>query len=59
VLDIRRKLLKARDSYLDALWEASQAQSDLTAAVGGPTPLVDGPHTALELQPQAPQPATR
>jgi outer membrane protein TolC len=36
VLDIRRKLLRARDVYLDALWEASQARADLAAAVGEP-----------------------
>ncbi len=36
VLDLRRKLLKARDGYLDALWEASQARADLAAAVGDP-----------------------
>jgi cobalt-zinc-cadmium efflux system outer membrane protein len=34
VIDVRRKLLKARDGYLDALWELSQAQADLAAAVG-------------------------
>jgi cobalt-zinc-cadmium efflux system outer membrane protein len=43
VIDVRRKLLKARDGYLDALWEQSQAQADLEAAVGvvtevGPAP---------------------
>jgi cobalt-zinc-cadmium efflux system outer membrane protein len=31
--DVRRKLLQARDSYLDILWELSQAQADLAAAV--------------------------
>jgi cobalt-zinc-cadmium efflux system outer membrane protein len=34
VIDVRRKLLKARDGYLDALWELSQAQADLKAALG-------------------------
>jgi cobalt-zinc-cadmium efflux system outer membrane protein len=34
VIDVRRKLLKARDLYLDALWELSQAEADLAAAVG-------------------------
>jgi outer membrane protein TolC len=34
VSDIRRKLLKARDGYLDAQWELSQAQADLDAALG-------------------------
>jgi cobalt-zinc-cadmium efflux system outer membrane protein len=36
VMDIRRKLLRARDVYLDAVWEVSQAQADLAAAVGDP-----------------------
>jgi cobalt-zinc-cadmium efflux system outer membrane protein len=36
VLDIRRKALKARDSYLDALWEVRQAQADVAAAIGDP-----------------------
>jgi cobalt-zinc-cadmium efflux system outer membrane protein len=36
VLDILRKLLHARDIELDALWEVSQAQADLAAAVGDP-----------------------
>jgi cobalt-zinc-cadmium efflux system outer membrane protein len=34
VLDIRRKVLKARDTYLDAIYEMRQAQDDLSAAVG-------------------------
>jgi cobalt-zinc-cadmium efflux system outer membrane protein len=34
VMDIRRKLLRARDGYLDALFELRQAQDDLAAAVG-------------------------
>lgn len=33
VIDIRRRLLRSRDAYLDALWEQSQAQVDLAAAV--------------------------
>jgi outer membrane protein TolC len=33
VLDIRRRELRARDAYLDALFELSQAQVDLAAAV--------------------------
>jgi cobalt-zinc-cadmium efflux system outer membrane protein len=37
VLDVRRKLLRARDGYLDALWELSQARTDLAAAVGDPS----------------------
>jgi outer membrane protein TolC len=36
VLDIRRRLLKARDASLDALWELSQARADLATALGDP-----------------------
>ncbi len=36
VIDVRRKLLRARDSYLDALWGVSQARSDLLGAIGEP-----------------------
>ncbi len=36
VVDIRRKQLKARDGYLDALWELRQARADLAAAIGDP-----------------------
>jgi cobalt-zinc-cadmium efflux system outer membrane protein len=50
VIDIRRKQLRARDGYLDALWEASQARADLTAAVGDLT---------LALDPEGPGPEVR
>jgi cobalt-zinc-cadmium efflux system outer membrane protein len=36
LVDLRRKLLKARDGYLDALWDVSQARADLAAALGDP-----------------------
>jgi cobalt-zinc-cadmium efflux system outer membrane protein len=36
VIDVRRKVLKARDGYLDALWEVKQAEADLAAALGDP-----------------------
>jgi cobalt-zinc-cadmium efflux system outer membrane protein len=36
VIDTRRKELKARDGYLDALWELWQARADLAAAIGDP-----------------------
>jgi cobalt-zinc-cadmium efflux system outer membrane protein len=36
VIDAQRKLLKARDDYLNALYELSQAQADLAYAVGDP-----------------------
>ena len=34
VIDIRRKLLKAREGRLDAVWEVRQGVADLTAAAG-------------------------
>jgi outer membrane protein TolC len=36
VIDVRRKVLRARDGYLDALWSVRQARADLAAAVGEP-----------------------
>jgi outer membrane protein TolC len=36
VLDVRRRLIRARDAYLDALWELNQARADLAAALGDP-----------------------
>jgi outer membrane protein TolC len=36
VIDIRRKLLRARDGYLDALWAVRMARADLLAATGEP-----------------------
>jgi cobalt-zinc-cadmium efflux system outer membrane protein len=45
LIDINRKLLKARESALDARWELKQAQVDLAAAVGEP---------ALAISPEAP-----
>jgi len=36
VVEPRRKTLKVRDGYLDALWELRQARADLAAAVGDP-----------------------
>ena len=36
VLDVRRKLLKAQDGYLDALYAYTQALADLAQAVGDP-----------------------
>jgi outer membrane protein TolC len=34
LIDARRRLVRARDGYLDALWELAQARADLAAAVG-------------------------
>jgi outer membrane protein TolC len=36
VIDLQRKLLQARGGYLDVLYELSQAQADLSYAVGDP-----------------------
>jgi cobalt-zinc-cadmium efflux system outer membrane protein len=36
VIGVQRNLLRARDAYLDARFEVSQAQADLAAAVGDP-----------------------
>lgn len=33
LIDSRRRVLRAREGYLDALWELSQARADLAAAV--------------------------
>jgi cobalt-zinc-cadmium efflux system outer membrane protein len=38
LLEVRRKLLKARDSYLDALLEVRQALADVALAVGETAP---------------------
>jgi outer membrane protein TolC len=57
VLDLRRKLLKARDGYLDALWEVSQARADVAAAVGDPTPVLTGGEPPPVPQPPAAPPA--
>lgn len=55
MLDVRRKLLKARNDYLDALWEASQARADLVAAVGDPA-LIPGPCQPGANPPTSPKP---
>lgn len=34
VLDVRRRLLTARDNYLDTLWRVTQVQAELVSAVG-------------------------
>jgi outer membrane protein TolC len=36
LIDVRRKLLRARDGQLDALWAVRQARADLLAAIGEP-----------------------
>jgi cobalt-zinc-cadmium efflux system outer membrane protein len=45
MLDVRRKLIRARDGYLDALWEVSQARADVAAAVGDPSIVFIDPDT--------------
>jgi len=36
VIEVRQRLLQARDGYLDAVWEVRQACADLAAATGDP-----------------------
>jgi hypothetical protein len=36
VIDVRRKVLKARDNYLDVLWALRQARGEVIAATGEP-----------------------
>jgi cobalt-zinc-cadmium efflux system outer membrane protein len=55
VMDVRRKLLRARDSYLDALYEVHQAMADLHAAVGGPA-VAAGPCPPAPAAPPPPAP---
>jgi outer membrane protein TolC len=55
VIDVRRKLLRARDSYLDALWAVSQARADLLAATGEPA-LTFCPHPTEPVVPEPHQP---
>jgi cobalt-zinc-cadmium efflux system outer membrane protein len=55
VIEFRRKLLKARDGYLDALLEMRQALADLAAAVGDPAlALGSGPATGKPAAPSLP-----
>ena len=37
ILDVQRKVLTARDGYLDARFEVRQAVADLAAALGDPS----------------------
>jgi outer membrane protein, heavy metal efflux system len=52
VIDMRRKLLRARAGYLDALWEANQAQADLASAVADPVLIAVPPAPALPPAPK-------
>jgi cobalt-zinc-cadmium efflux system outer membrane protein len=52
VRSVRRSLLTARDAYLDALWELSQARVSLITAVGDPA-VVLGPAPCPPGQPAA------
>jgi cobalt-zinc-cadmium efflux system outer membrane protein len=56
VVDVRRKLLKARDGYLDALWELRQARADLAAAAGDPRLAIAAPASIPETLPTPKQP---
>jgi cobalt-zinc-cadmium efflux system outer membrane protein len=46
IADMRRRLLKARDTYLDALLEVNEARADLAAALGNPSVAGANPHEA-------------
>ena len=60
VVEFRRKLLKARDGYLDALLEMRQALADLAAAVGDPAlALGSGPAIGKPAAPSEPEARTR
>jgi outer membrane protein TolC len=48
VIDVRRKLLRARDGYLDAVWAVRQARADLAAAVGEPALGLGPPEPPVE-----------
>jgi cobalt-zinc-cadmium efflux system outer membrane protein len=54
VIELRRKLLKARDGYLDALLEMRQALADLAAAVGDPALALDGSPIGKPVTPESP-----
>jgi outer membrane protein TolC len=53
VITIRSRLIQTRSSYLDALFELSQARADLAAAVGDPSLTL--PLPALAAAPSAPK----
>jgi hypothetical protein len=36
IIEVRRRLLQFRDSYLDALWDVNQARAEILAATGEP-----------------------
>jgi cobalt-zinc-cadmium efflux system outer membrane protein len=58
VLDVRRKLIRAQDGYLDSLLELTQAWADLAAAIGDPgllLPPCPPPPEALPAPAPAPQ----
>jgi outer membrane protein TolC len=58
LIDARRRLLRARDGYLDALWELSQARTDLAAAVGDLHVALPIPSPPPPAVPPAVQPAS-
>jgi len=56
LIEVRRRLIHARESSPDALWELRQAQADLAAAVGDPRLVLcpPGPEPNLPLPRPAP-----
>jgi cobalt-zinc-cadmium efflux system outer membrane protein len=55
LIDIRRKLLRAQDGSLDALWELAQARADLIAALGDPATVLCADIPAPEAKERPPQ----
>jgi outer membrane protein TolC len=53
LVEARRRVLRAREGYLDALWELSQARADLAAAVGDLTVVTLPPPAELPCLPRA------
>jgi outer membrane protein TolC len=56
LLGVQRNYLRAFDTYLDALFEVSQARADLAAAVGDPTLALGVPVTPLPNPPKKDRP---
>jgi outer membrane protein TolC len=50
-IDAQRRLLRARDTYLDTLWELSQARADLALAVGDFSLVLGPPADAVPSRP--------
>jgi outer membrane protein TolC len=58
IVEIRRRFLRARDGYLDALWEQSLARADLAAAIGDPALAFPSCPSPSDRETPAPLPVT-